>query len=208
MYKTLFILAVVLTALVIIRHQACDKGFGETSREKPLRHGFAALFYNLLLIVLGGCFLLLALTGFYPGIIAGRQITGYPLMLHVTVAPVFLIGMVVAAFVWAGRCPFGREDWLVISRMWSRRAREESEPGGGISLLRKVSFWLMLLLTIPTALTIVLSMLPLFGTHMQEFCYHAHRYVTIFLSMFGILFLYLTAFSGGVPVKKELTTDP
>lgn len=195
MYRFILILAIALTGLIIIWHQAaCGKNKSE-GVGLPRPTGFWDIVSKLVHLIMFLCFVVLALTGFYPGLILGRQITGYPLMLHVTMAPVFMLGMVALAVLWAARCQFNEADWNLIRRLWSKQARQEGHACQCTFFLQKICFWVMILLAIPAGLTIVLSMLPLFGTHGQELMYHTHRYVTIFLTMAGILFCYLVAFS-------------
>lgn len=86
--------------------------------------------------------LILAATGFTPG-----TIQGYGLMLHAACAPVFILCMA----------------YLVVAG-----ARANACPLSGLALIRAVCFWTLAFLTLPLALSIAVSMLPLFGTHMQH----------------------------------------
>jgi len=48
------------------------------------------------------CFLVLALTGFWPLLVRGEHISGYLMMIHATFAPVFAICLAIIALTWAG----------------------------------------------------------------------------------------------------------
>jgi len=99
------------------------------------------------------CAVILSLTGFGPGL-TGGHLHGYPLMLHVSCAPVFLLAMAFLAVTWAG----ANDLSVAIS-------------------LRAICFWIILILALPLTLSIVLSMLPIFGSHGQEVMYGLHRTV-------------------------------
>ncbi|MHC4891422.1 MAG: hypothetical protein ACYTEO_18365 [Planctomycetota bacterium] len=57
------------------------------------------------------CFVVLAITGFYPTLVLGKHISGYLLMLHATFAMVFAICLAVLAVMWASHCRFNENDW-------------------------------------------------------------------------------------------------
>ena len=59
-------------------------------------------------------------------------------------------------------------------------------------LLRKLCFWVILLLAFPVILSIVLSMFLLFGTYVQGFLLEVHRYSTLALALAAIIHTYLT----------------
>ena len=92
--------------------------------------------------------LVLAVTGFAPG-----TIHGYGLMLHATCAPVFVLCMA----------------YLAIACAKANACRL-----GGLGLIRAISFWTLAFLTLPLSLSVAVSMLPLFGTHMQHVLASVH----------------------------------
>ena len=55
----------------------------------------------------------------------------------------------------------------------------------------KVGFWLLAVLSLPVTLTMVLSMLPLFGTHGQEMLFLLHRWSALFFALTAIVELYM-----------------
>lgn len=159
------------------------------------------------------CFVVLAVTGFYPTIILGEHISGYPVMVHATFAPVFAICLAVLAVMWARNCRFTRSDWpwfqRIIQRVTLIRApslvRRESllsderramncNSGlstGHLAVGQKITFWLIIFLALPLILSIVLSMFPLFGTRGQELLLSMHRYTALVFALVGIVHIYL-----------------
>ncbi len=145
------------------------------------------------------CFLILAITGFYPVLVLREPIYGYWLILHATFAPVFAICLASLAVMWAGNCCFNKGDWLWLQRVLGRESVNKAdvkkscpEQSRGNELLRKICFWLIMLLALPAILSIVLSMFPLFGTHGQEFLLQLHRYSALLLALSVIVHTYLT----------------
>jgi len=127
------------------------------------------------------CGVVLAVTGFYPVCVLGEHISGYPMMLHATCAPVFAACMAALAVMWAGRCCFEDGDCPVTKRLvqWLTGSKDSEEKGkcGGSDVKQKVFFWLLVVLALPLILSIVVSMFPLLGTHWQETLMCVHRYV-------------------------------
>lgn len=121
----------------------------------------------------------LTITGFYPVLILGEHISGYPVMIHATFAPVFSACLAVLAVLWAGRCRFAGGDWPWFERLVRRVTATDGsggQPGCKCSVLaQKVTFWLIVFLALPLILSIILSMFPLFGTHGQEYLLGLHR---------------------------------
>jgi len=141
------------------------------------------------------CFLVLAITSFYPVLVLRESIHGYWLMLHATFAPVFAICLAVLAVMWAGNCCFNKSDWPWLQRILERvtpvkRVGEEPSnkcPGLG----QKITFWLIIVLALPVILSVVLSMFPFFGTDGQEFLLNLHRYSALLLALAAIVHTYL-----------------
>ncbi|MBN1765457.1 MAG: hypothetical protein JW860_09395 [Sedimentisphaerales bacterium] len=127
-------------------------------------------------------FLALAVTGFYAGLIKHEPLTGYLLMFHVSVGPVFIVCLTMVALLSAARYCF--------SGCCCENVPEETSQDTGTGTGSKLCFWLMMLTALPLALSIVLSMFNLFGTEGQRFLYDLHRCSSIVMCMVYILFLY------------------
>jgi len=136
-------------------------------------------------------FVVLALTGFYPVLILGEHISGYLLMLHVTFAPVLTVCVAVLAILWASNCRFTAGDWplfeRIVQRITSVKSVDKTAKGKSSGLGQKITFWLIIFLTLPLALSIVISMFTLFGTHWQEILLGLHRDIAYIFAVVVIL---------------------
>jgi hypothetical protein len=112
--------------------------------------------------------LLLAVTGFYP-LLAGGAISGYSLMLHVTCGGAFAVCLAAIAVLSAHRHRFEGAD-LMPQAAGSRR--QTGRPG----LAGKIAFWVVVAASVPLVLSVLLSMLGLFGTAGQELLLSVHIY--------------------------------
>ncbi len=148
------------------------------------------------------CFVVLAVTGFYPTLILGGHISGYLVMVHATFAPVFAICLAVLAVMCARNCRFNRSDWpwfqrivqrvtLVKSTGEERKSKSSGLSTGHLAVGQKVTFWLIIFLALPLILSIVLNMLSLFGTHGEELLLSVHRYTALVFALVGIVHIYL-----------------
>ena len=141
------------------------------------------------------CFVVLAVTGFYPTLILGGHISGYLVMVHATFAPVFAICLAVLAVMWARNCRFTRSDWpwfqRIVQRVTLVKSTGEERKSKSSGLGQKVTFWLIIFLALPLILSIVLSMLSLFGTHGEELLLSVHRYTALVFALVGIVHIYL-----------------
>ncbi|MFC1555913.1 hypothetical protein ACFL67_02410 [candidate division KSB1 bacterium] len=117
------------------------------------------------------CVSLLAFSGFIPYLIFGESLTGYMLLLHVSVSPVFAVSLTVLIFL---------------------RAKEYvcdlTLPGSNAGM--KLCFWCMLILTQVLIWTIILSMYPVFGTQGQENLLSLHLLGALFFVIAGVFYLY------------------
>ncbi|MHC4325831.1 MAG: cytochrome b/b6 domain-containing protein [Planctomycetota bacterium] len=140
-------------------------------------------------------FVVLALTGFYPVLILGEHISGYLVMLHVTFAPVLTVCVAVLAVMWASNCRFTAGDWpwleRIVQRVTSVKNAGKTAQTKSSGLGQKITFWLVLFLTLPLALSIVISMFPLFGTHGQELLLGLHRKISYIFTVVVIAHTFL-----------------
>ncbi len=169
---------------------------------KTLAHLFTLLFLEqkssvigiarkLLYLLALLCFVVLLITGFYPVLIRGEQISGYLLMLHATFAPVFAGCLAVLAVMWADNCRFNKDDWPWLQRILKRETASDKSGTEKHTLIQRICFWLIVMLALPVILSAVLSMFPLFGTRGQEFLLDTHRYSALLLALIIIVHTYL-----------------
>ena len=155
-----------------------------------LTGAFRKLVYLIALI----CFLVLAITGFYPTLVLGEHISGYLVMIHATFAPIFAVCIAILAVMWAWNCRFNNKDWPWFQRLVERITLIKSTEQPQIKatcLGQKISFWLIIFLTLPLALSIVLSMLPYFGTQWQDLFLFIHRYIALIFALVVIVHTHL-----------------
>jgi len=114
----------------------------------------------------------LAVTGIGVFAFGKAPMSGWVLMLHVSAAPLFAIGLAAVALTWADRCRFG-------------------SGGSRHSGLAKALLWLMLACGLVVILSAVIPMTPLFGSGGQRLLYLTHRYSAIVLA--GAVLLHLVS---------------
>jgi len=141
------------------------------------------------------CFVILAVTGFYPTIILGEHISGYLVMVHATFAPIFAICLAILAVMWARNGCFAQGDWPWLGRIVERVTLVKSsgeKTHSQCSLLgQKITFWLIIFLALPLILSIIASMYTLFGTYWQELLLAIHRYTALVFALVVIVHTYL-----------------
>ncbi|MGD0596635.1 MAG: cytochrome b/b6 domain-containing protein [Sedimentisphaerales bacterium] len=138
------------------------------------------------------CFVVLVITGFTPMIFSGKSITGWWLMIHATFAPIFAACVAALAVLWADKNRLDKNYWPWLNRALLRQPKSTTPPEK-CELELKISFWAILLLSLPMILSAILGTFPLFGTWWQGILLQIHRYSTLLLSLFAIVYLYLVA---------------
>jgi hypothetical protein len=138
------------------------------------------------------CFIVLFITGFVPRVVFGMAISGWWLVIHATVAPIFAVCLVVLAILCADRNRLDKNYWPLLNRILDRQPQSMATPKKHELKLR-ICFWGILMMSLPVILSAVVSMFPIFGTHGQEALLQIHRYSTLLLSLFAITYLYLAA---------------
>ncbi len=154
------------------------------------KHGIIGVVRKLIFLLGLICFLILLITGFVPMLFFGEMISGYWLMLHATFAGVFIVCVTVLAVMWAHNCVFDKNYLPRLNRLLRRQPKSEA-TAEKFELKLKISFWMIIFLTLPTALSIILSMFTFFGTYGQELLIELHRYCALVLALFIIVHIYL-----------------
>ncbi len=138
------------------------------------------------------CFVILAVTGFVPRVVLGGALSGWWLMIHATAAPIFAACVAILAVLWADRNRLNKNYWPLLNRIVGRNPKSTVAPEKHELKLR-ICFWVVLTMSLPVILSAVVSMFPIFGTHGQEVLLQIHRYSTLLLSLFAIIYLYFVA---------------
>lgn len=153
-----------------------------------------------LVYILGiASFIILTLTGFLPILFTGNSITGVALLLHVVVAPVFAVCIAIVGIIWADAHRFVPGELRNRFGLVTEKNNGKSSKKQVNSVGRKITFWLVLLLSLPVMVSMILSMYPLFGTHGQEVLLKLHGYSALFLVIACV-----ASFCFGIGVKPVL----
>lgn len=113
---------------------------------------YAIMFLGLLVAML---------TGLGSAIVSGHM-SGWSLMIHVGLAPAFMLGMAGVAVTMADRCRFVGD-----------------RSGSTFGTWENFLFWVMLAATLVAILSAVLPMTPVFGTYGQNVSLNVHRYSSL-----------------------------
>lgn len=95
---------------------------------------------------------------------------GWALMVHVGLAPAFMLGMAGVAVTLADRCRFVGD-----------------RPASTFGSWENFLFWVMLIATLIAILSAVLPMTPIFGTYGQDVSLSVHRYSSLAAAVAVIL---------------------
>jgi len=152
---------------------------------------------KLCYLVTAVCFVVLAITGFWPVLVKGEHISGFPIMIHSTFAAVFAVCLAIITITWAGSNRFERSEcpwlWRLLRRVTNLRIPRQEGPCKSTVIVKKAMFWAVAALSLPLILSVVLSMLHLFGTHWQEILLAAHRWSALLFAVAVILHTYAAA---------------
>lgn len=160
------LVAVVLHFLIAGR-KAWPGGAGPKTPARTLRF-LEALVY---LAALSG-FLALASSGFYSAIALNARMTGFILLVHVSAGGLFAVSLAALVVFRAEASRFG--------------AREADAGPERFRCGQKVLFWGIALLGLTALSSILLSMVPFFGTSGQANLYALHRCCAVGLLMAAI----------------------
>ncbi len=125
------------------------------------------------------CFIVLALSGLIPYLL-GIHLTGYLLLIHVAVTPLFALCLVIIALIWAQEHRFNQKNWEWIKNNLFLKPGLQ-EPTGKNDLLKKLFFWLFLVFGMFLT-SIVLSMYPIFGSDGQKFLLDFHKFSAVIIT--------------------------
>jgi hypothetical protein len=123
-------------------------------------------------------FLILFITGMFPAVILGVEMTGLWLIIHVQAALLFSISFPIALIFRAERYRFIETDLRA------------SAPGRELAL--KLLFWLLVLCAITAMFSIILMLYPIVGTRGMENLVELHRYSVLALSVAAVFHCYLS----------------
>ncbi|MHC4649093.1 MAG: hypothetical protein ACYTBJ_26885 [Planctomycetota bacterium] len=166
MFRALSIIVFLVTIAAIALHRVIRGSSSRTAKQQAggILRGLVCLltllFLEQRLSLLGRlkklayllgllCFAVLAVTGFWPVLVLGRHICGYLLMVHVTFGGVFAVCLFFLAVTWAHSYGFNESDWPWLTSLVRREMQKHRLLGEDPNLLRKICFWLLLLVSLP-----------------------------------------------------------
>jgi formate dehydrogenase gamma subunit len=146
------------------------------------------LWERFILVVTFGSLLALAATGFFAAV-QGVAMSGYLLMLHVTFAPPFILGLLATVATWAHDSRYESHDLTWVMRRGCLKCGRDL-PAGRFDPPQKTYLWILAAAGIVLSLTAALSMVYLADTTWQGLLYEIHRYTALGLVVVTILHLY------------------
>lgn len=206
MFQTVAIVALLVTFVGIALHWILTPAGGPRCPVSGGIHVFSLLLIEQRSSLLGAlkklcylvamvCFVVLAITGFYPTLVRGTNISGFLMYIHATFAPVFALCLAILAITWASSHRFVASDcpWLLrLLRRVTRLRLPADDRGWCCSLVvYKLTFWAILFLALPLILSIVVSMFHLLGTDWQHITMTTHRWTSLVFAIVVIIHTYL-----------------
>lgn len=162
----------ILVAVVLRSRHATGAGESRHSARRPSL--WVKLFFAATMLSLA----VLALTGFYASIVLGRQMSGLLLMFHAGLGGLFFSGLAAMVVSLAESCRFTDQDWS-----------HSPSALGAFTRTQKLYFWALALFGFMAIISMLTSMLPIFGAQGQEVLYQVHRASALLLAMGGISFV-------------------
>ncbi|MHC4386482.1 MAG: hypothetical protein ACYSUG_05765 [Planctomycetota bacterium] len=157
----------------------------------PQKLGPVGRLRNIAFLVALLSFCVLLLTGFGP-LLLGCRLHGYLLMIHATFAPVFIACAAFIAITGAGQYAFNKGDAEQFpSPCWKLPKRADGCWLADTGIGAKAGFWMLIVMSLPVTLTMVLSMLPIFGPEGQGFLFNTHRWCALVFGLTAIVELYI-----------------
>jgi len=190
-FQTITILAVGGAAAVLALHfLAAGRRRLREAKAVPCRPlgRWQRLLYAVTILSL----LVLVFTGFWPAV-RGEPLRGWLLMIHNSAAPAFAIGLLVLAFLWAERRPARLVESPVATGVPGATASATCFGRG-----QRLVFWAAALLATVLVLTMMFSMVQIFGTPGQELLFEIHRYSALAMVLVAMVHGYLVALDRGL----------
>jgi hypothetical protein len=168
-FDQVLIVALGATGVVMLAHLVVSK----LAVPWPKSERGWRLWERLLYVALLGCVGVLAWTSF-SALLAGSELRGWPLMIHMVGAGGFVVVL-----------PLGAVTWADASRVLAPRRQPRR-----FGRLTSAAFWLLLVSGAISTLSMLASMLPLFGTESLRQLVVVHRYSGIVVVMVVLLHVY------------------
>lgn len=159
---------------------------------------------NIFLNLTWGLFILMTLSAMVPVIFVGSPLEGIFLVAHITIAPFFVISLMITVLLLIEKQTFSMNDWNYVKDYFSGDKKRKID---GRSTWTKVLNWLFAAASVPAASSILFSMYPIFGTDGQEMLLAIHQYSVLALFLSGLVLFYLYFLESAIkPVKTKTKT--
>jgi len=195
MFRTISITGFIIVFSGVILHCLVTRFAGPLTPSKSIRRkGLLRLIDVLTLpayVAALICCDTLIITGFVPALFFEKPISGYWLMVHVSVGGVFSACLAFLVLTRAHRNRFKAADCPKLQNILNQENEFQRTNSAYFILAKKICFWLIALLALPVLMSIVLSMFPIFGTDMQHLLMQLHRYSALALALTAVIHTYL-----------------
>jgi len=161
-----FILMIILLGLYIRRYSSGTLSFFQQ------RQGTVGFMRRLGYFILLFSFLIMGISAITPVILGADHLSGLMLIIHVTLAPVFIGTVAIFLILTAHHMVFNEQDWE------SLRIRQFSKKD---IFWQKLIFWFFIITATISAGSIILMLFPLFGSDGQEVLLDIHRSASVVL---------------------------
>ena len=162
--------------VVIAIHLALTFSRRRASGDRPSWNWWERLVYLATLASVA----VLGITAFYA-VLASGTLGGWSLFAHMFGAGLFTVVLPVLALTWC------EANWCCCG---CASAGDDQPPVSRFSRVSKLTFWLILASGLVVTGTMLLSMLPLFGTHGLELLLEIHRWAGLIVVVAAVLHLY------------------
>jgi cytochrome b subunit of formate dehydrogenase len=135
-------------------------------------------------------FLLLVFSAYLQILINGGPLTGWFLIIHVTVAPLFAVSLMLTILLWIHKQRFEWQDWFTVRQIMQQKKFSVLQVNH-LQFWNKLNFWIFTIASIPAMISIILQLYPVFDSDGMEYLRQVHRYSTLILFVVLIMHGYL-----------------
>lgn len=190
MFRDIALIGMVATVVAVLGHRvifgAVKMGDGE--RKRTVRRFSLWERFMHVVTVLG--FLALAVTGFAE-VVQGEPLEGWLWVIHMAVAPLFILGLAAVLLTWAKDGRFASYDWQWVKVLGGYLRFGGHPPAGRFNAGQKAYFWAAALLGLSALVSGLGCVFPVFGPLGQEILYQVHRWTALVFVLSAIVHLYL-----------------
>lgn len=185
-YRDVLPVTLIATGVVIVLHLLLVLVTRPSPRIEPVRwNGWEKLVYLVTLL----CVMDLGVTAFYSVIRFGA-LEGWWLLAHMVGSGGLILMLPLLALTWARASRFGRGPVGAPQPTVTADQAAASSSASRFHWLAKLTYWIILASGLVTVSTMLLSMLPLFGTEVLRRLLDVHRYSALLLVVATLLHVY------------------